>query len=136
MKPKNSAKPAILCVDDDVTVLHSLRITLRNGLGDTYFYEIAESADEAMEIIEDLELKKVPVVAVISDWLMPGMRGDEFLIQVHQKYPHIVKIMFTGQADKEAIERAKKYANLHDCVSKPWSDRGLIETIKSALDRG
>jgi DNA-binding NtrC family response regulator len=135
MSQKKSAKPIILCVDDDVAVLQSLRITLRNGLGDTYFYEIAESADEAMEIIEDLELKSVPVVAVISDWLMPGMRGDEFLIEVHKKYPHIVKIMFTGQADEAAIARAKKYANLHDCVSKPWSDRELIETIKSALEQ-
>ena len=136
MSQKNSAKPIILCVDDDIAVLQSLRITLRNGLGDTYFYEIAESPDEAMEILEDIELENVSVVAVISDWLMPGMRGDQFLIEVHKKYPHIVKIMFTGQADEAAIARAKKYANLHDCVSKPWSDRELIETIKSALDQG
>jgi CheY-like chemotaxis protein len=136
MKPKNSPKPAILCLDDDITVLQSLRIALRNGLGDTYLYEIAESPDEAMEILEYLELEKVPAIAIISDWLMPDMRGDEFLIEVHKKYPHIVKIMLTGQADQAAIERAKKYANLHDCVSKPWDEQVLIETIKSALEQG
>lgn len=135
MNQKNSPKPVILCVDDEVSVLQSLRIALRNGLGDTYFYEIAESADEAIEILIDLEGKKVPVVAIISDWLMPEMKGDEFLIEVHKKYPQIVKIMITGQADKSAIERAKTYANLYDCVSKPWSDRILIETIKSALEQ-
>lgn len=134
MNPKNLHKPVILCVDDDVTVLQSLRISLRNALGNTYLYEIAESADEAMEIIEDLELQNVAVVMIISDWLMPGMKGDEFLIEVHKKYPQTVKIMVTGQADESAIERAKKYANLHECVSKPWSDRVLIETIKSALE--
>ena len=135
MKKKNSPKPVILCVDDEENVLQSLRIALRNGLGDTYLYEIAESSDEAMEILADLDAESVPVVAIISDWLMPGMKGDEFLIDVHKKYPQIVKIMITGQADKSAIERAKKYANLYDCVSKPWSDRLLIETIKSALEQ-
>lgn len=136
MNQKNYAKPAILCVDDEVTVLKSLRITLENSLGDTYLYEIAESPDEAMEIIADLDLESVPVIAIISDWLMPGMKGDEFLIEVHKKYPQIVKIMLTGQADKEAIERAKKYANLYDCLSKPWNERVLIDTINSALEQG
>ncbi|HAX76306.1 MAG TPA: hypothetical protein DCY88_10815 [Cyanobacteria bacterium UBA11372] len=135
MKKKKSPKPVILCVDDEENVLQSLRIALRNGLGDTYLYEIAESSDEAMEILADLDAESVPVVAIISDWLMPGMKGDEFLIDVHKKYPQIVKIMMTGQADTEAIERAKKSANLYDCVSKPWSDRLLIETIKSALEQ-
>ena len=39
---------------------------------------------------------------------MPGIKGDEFLIRVHQKYPKIVKVMLTGQADEVAIERVKK----------------------------
>ena len=38
MKKKNSPKPVILCVDDEENVLQSLRIALRNGLGDTYLY--------------------------------------------------------------------------------------------------
>ena len=42
-------------------------------------------------------------IIIVSDWLMPGMKGDEFLIQVHQKFPHIVKVLLTGQADSEAI---------------------------------
>lgn len=134
MNPKNSPKPAILCVDDEVAVLKSLRIALENSLGDTYIYEIAQSPDEAMEIMADLDMESVPVVLIISDWLMPGMKGDEFLIEVHKNYPDIVKIMITGQADREAIERAKKYANLHDCFSKPWNEQVLMETIKSVLE--
>ena len=108
MNTTNSSKPVILCVDDDATILQSLRILLRNKLGDTYFCEIAESPDEAMEILSDLESENVSVVAVISDWLMPEMKGEEFLIEVHKDYPHIVKFLLTGQADQEAIERAKK----------------------------
>ena len=64
---------------------------------------------------------------------MPGIKGDEFLIKVHQKFPRIVKIMLTGQADEDAVEKAIKQANLHRCLHKPWDSDELIETIKSGL---
>lgn len=126
-------KTAILCVDDEVTILTSLQIELQAAFGGTYLYEFAESAEEAQEIMEDLDEEGLPIVIIISDWLMPGMKGDEFLTCIHKKYPNIIKIMLTGQASEEAIERAKKYANLHRCFSKPWDSRELIETIQSAV---
>lgn len=126
-------KSAILCVDDEVTILTSLKIELQAAFDDTYLYELAESADEALEIMEELDEEGVPIIIIISDWLMPGMKGDKFLIYVHDKYPCIIKIMLTGQANEEAIERAKKYANLYHCFSKPWSSKELIETIRSAV---
>jgi len=64
---------------------------------------------------------------------MPGIKGDEFLVRVHQKFPKTVKIMLTGQADEEAVKRAFEEANLHRCLQKPWSESELIETIKTAL---
>jgi response regulator RpfG family c-di-GMP phosphodiesterase len=64
---------------------------------------------------------------------MPGMKGDEFLIHVHQQFPNIITIMLTGQADESAIKRAKEQANLHSCLFKPWSEEELVETIKSGL---
>ena len=70
---------------------------------------------------------------IVSDWLMPGLKGDEFLTQVHQKYPEVVKILLTGQADESAIERAKQDANLHRCLTKPWTKRELIDTIEAGL---
>ncbi len=134
MNQKNSPKYVILCVDDDATILQSLRILLRNKLSDTYLCEIAESPDEALEIIADLYLENVSVAVIISDWLMPEMKGDEFLIEVHKTHPNIVKIMLTGQADQEAIERAKKYANLYDFFPKPWNEQELIEALKLAIN--
>jgi DNA-binding NtrC family response regulator len=136
MNQNNSPQPVILCVDDDITILQSLRILLRNSFGDAYFYELAESPDEAREILTDLDLENVPVLAIITDWIMPEMKGDEFLIEVHQKYPHIIKIMLTGQADQEAIERAQKSANLYAFFPKPWDENELIETLKSAINLG
>lgn len=124
---------AILCVDDEATILKSLEIELQEAFNDTYLYEFAESADEALEIIGELDRDRVHILIIVSDWLMPGMKGDEFLIKVHEKYPKIVKVMLTGQANKEAIERAQKYANLYHYLSKPWQAKELIDTIRSAL---
>ena len=39
----------------------------------------------------------------MSDCLMPGMEVNEFLIQVHQRFPRIVKVLITGQKDFKAI---------------------------------
>jgi response regulator RpfG family c-di-GMP phosphodiesterase len=62
------------------------------------------------------------------------MKGDELLIQVHQKYPDIIKVMLTGQADREAIERTRQQANLHRCLHKPWSEEELIDVLLSGLE--
>jgi CheY-like chemotaxis protein len=129
------SKSVILCVDDEVVVLNSLKIQLRNELGDAYLYEVAESADEALELIEELEHDDTNILVIVSDWLMPGIKGDEFLIQVHQKYPDIIKVMLTGQADESAIERARMKANLHSCLHKPWDRHELIETIRFGLKK-
>ncbi|AFZ10416.1 response regulator receiver protein [Oscillatoria nigro-viridis PCC 7112] len=127
------SKSAILCVDDEVGVLESLEIELQQAFNGKYLCEFAESAAEALEIIEELCEAEVKILVIVSDWLMPGMKGDELLIKIHQKYPQIVTVMLTGQADKEAIERTKTQANLHAFIEKPWRNQELIEAIKSGL---
>ncbi|MCK5876353.1 MAG: response regulator [Candidatus Marithrix sp.] len=126
---------AILCVDDESIVLESLVEQLEKKLGEQYVYETAETAAEGFEVIEELVEDNVDVLIIVSDWLMPGMKGDEFLTKVHAKYPDIVTVMLTGQADEEAIERAKKSANLHACVFKPWLEDELVDTIKTGLKK-
>ena len=125
-------KPVILCVDDEPDILNTLKIQLKNEFKNDYFYELAESGDEALDLLKDFQ-EEVQVIVVISDWLMPGIKGDELLIKVHQKYPKIIKVMLTGQADAAALQRAVKEADLYCCLYKPWKSKELIETIKSGL---
>ena len=127
------SKPAILCVDDEVVILESLEIELRKAFADSYLYEFAESANEALELVEELMAEQVKILVIVSDWLMPGMKGDEFLINIHNKYPQIVTLMLTGQAEQDAVERAINQANLYAYLPKPWDTNKLIETIKSGL---
>ncbi len=129
------SKPVILCVDDERMVLDSLRMQLSTAFGTSYTYEGAEDAYEALDLIEEFDRDKISVIIIISDWLMPGIKGDDFLIRVHERFPKVIKIMLTGQADQVAIERAQKQANLHRCLFKPWSENELLETIKSALSK-
>ncbi len=126
-------KKAILCVDDEKIILQSLKAQIKKHLGDQYQYEFAESAEEAWEVIQELYQDGIPVLVIVSDWLMPDMKGDELLIQVHEKFPEIVKVMLTGHADDEAIERARQEANLQHCLHKPWKEEDLIEILATGL---
>ena len=127
------AKSAILCVDDETVVLESLELELRRAFDDVYLYEFAESAEEALELLHELIEDGIKIIVIISDWLMPGMKGDEFLIVIHRQYPNITTILLTGQANKEAIERAITQANLYAYLPKPWNSKILIQTIKSGI---
>lgn len=128
------SKKAILCVDDEKIILQSLKAQIKKHFKDRYLYEFAESRDEAWEVIEELDEAGIEILVIVSDWLMPNVRGDDFLIEVHQRFPQVITVMLTGQAHQDAIERAKKEANLHRCLHKPWTEQDLIETLLSGLE--
>ncbi|MFO7658035.1 MAG: response regulator [Bacteroidales bacterium] len=129
------SKNAILCVDDEAIILDSLREQLQNYFGGDFFYETAENAEEGLEIIEELACDGVKILIIVSDWLMPGIKGDEFLIKVHQKFPGIVKVLLTGQANQDAIRRAENEADLFAVIHKPWNSEELFNVIKSGLKK-
>lgn len=128
-------KKAILCVDDEQIILTSLRDQLTQNFGSRYIYEFAESANEAWEVIEELNQEEVDILIIVSDWLMPNMKGDDFLIEVHQRFPQIITVLLTGQATEAAIDRTRKYANLHRYLPKPWDEATLMEILASGLEK-
>jgi DNA-binding NtrC family response regulator len=126
-------KNAFLCVDDEKIILDSIKTQLKEKYGNTFLYETAESASEAMEIIDELMADDEMRLIIITDWLMPVIKGDEFLISVHQKYPKILNIMLTGHVDMESVKKTKQDANLYKCIRKPWLKSELISAIDSGL---
>jgi DNA-binding NtrC family response regulator len=124
-------KSAIICVDDEAIIVMSLMQELKMNLGERFIYESAMNAQEAFQAIEDLLHDGIRVILVISDWLMPGIKGDEFLIKVRERYPAIRSIMITGQADDAAVERVKREAMTCAVLRKPWNTHDLIEAIES-----
>ncbi len=126
-------KNVILCVDDEKIILDSIKTQLKERYGNAFMYEAAESATEALEIIDELMRDEKTNLVIITDWQMPVIKGDDFLVKVHRKYPKTLKIMLTGHADKESIENSKNNANLFRCLKKPWSRYDLFSTIESGL---
>ncbi len=128
-------KCLILCVDDEPMVLHSLRDQLYKAFGKRYTIEIAQSAEEGLEILDDLYRDGFVPLIIISDWLMPGMKGDDFLIEAHRRFPHVIKVMLSGQADDAAVTRAKKEADMFDFITKPWDAGELIRSINDGIEQ-
>lgn len=128
----SAAKPVILCVDDEKTVLNSLRQELEYSLGTHYVFELAESAEEGIEILNDLFLQGHDVPVVISDQLMPGMKGDEFLAHVHKLSPDVRTILLTGQASAQSVGNAVNQAGLFRYIAKPWDDKDLRLSVEEA----
>ncbi len=126
---------AIICVDDEPFVLESLKEQLKRYFGGRYYIEVAQSGEEALEIVEDLQEEGIDVPLIISDQIMPGMKGDELLIQLHDRYPKMLKIMLTGQASAEAVGRVVNAANLYRYIAKPWDETDLSLTVTEALGR-
>lgn len=124
----------ILLVDDEKTVLDALRTQIRTLFGRTLSCETAEHVDEAWEVLDELiEDEGAQVILVVSDWLMPGVKGDEFLAQVRSRYPDIVRVMLTGQADAEALERVQREELAQLLLHKPWAEDDLRRAISLAL---
>jgi class 3 adenylate cyclase/DNA-binding NarL/FixJ family response regulator len=130
----NQVAITIICVDDDITVLNSLKIELENNFGGQYIIELAQDAEEALEIFAELMDTGYEIPIVISDYIMPGMKGDELLRCIHAISPKTLKIMLTGQADIEAMGNAINYANLYRYISKPWDAKDLALTVKEAIN--
>ena len=126
-------KGVLLCVDDEVIVLTALKDQLRRAYGSDFVVEVAESAEEALELLDELSEQGHTVLVIVSDWLMPGMKGDEFLVQAHRRFPTVVKIMLSGHAEQSAVDRVRREAGLHEFLSKPWNAAELVESINLGL---
>ena len=100
------SKPVIICVDDEKIVINSLKSELKSSFGDQYSFEFAESGEDALALFNELISEKTEIPLVIADYIMPEMKGDELLKQVHKISPATLKIMLTGQATVEGVTNA------------------------------
>lgn len=124
---------AILCVDDDPSVLDSLWIQLERNFGSDHLIESAESALEGLEVIDHLSEQGIGVLIIVSDWLMPGMSGGEFIERVKELYPGMRAIVLSGQADSEKLDALLATGEVASLVMKPWEETELVNAITNAL---
>lgn len=123
----------ILCVDDDKSILDSLEEQILMRFGNEYDCETAESGEEALEIIRELEVENRELMLVMTDQLMPGIKGDELLIRIQASNPTAIKILLTGYTGVQAALNAINNAFLYRYITKPWEENDLLLTIEEAV---
>jgi CheY-like chemotaxis protein len=128
-------KQAILLVDDEAILLMSMVQELRSVLGQLYSYETARSMQEARELMAELAADGIPLVACVSDWLMPGGRGDELLSEVRNLYPEAVLMIVTGYAEDAELEKACLDLGVAARINKPWGRLQIARVLKAALSK-
>jgi phosphoserine phosphatase RsbU/P len=126
-------KAVILCVDDEKMVLTSLKAELKEVFGNQYIIELSEDPNEAIEILENLIEEGHTVPLIISDYIMPNMKGDELLKHLHVLSPKTLSIMLTGQATTEGVTNAVNWARLYRYIGKPWETKDLSMTVQEAI---
>lgn len=113
----------ILFVDDDEFVLMGLRRLLICAQED-WEVEFANHGPAALKLCAER-----PFDVVVSDMRMPEMDGSELLTEVSRRYPETIRIILSGQSDREAVFRAVGPA--HQYLSKPCT----LDKLQPAITR-
>lgn len=124
-EPAPLAPARILCVDDEPSILSSLKRLFRSQ---GYVILTANSGKEGLEL-----LAQESVDLVLSDMRMPQMDGAQFLEQVFMRWPETKRILLTGYADATATIAAVNQGKIWSYVAKPWNDAELLLVVQQAL---
>jgi HD-like signal output (HDOD) protein len=114
----------VLFVDDEAAVLEGLENRLRY-LRKQWQMTFVQGANRA---IQQLSQERFDVV--VTDMRMPEMDGDTLLGKIKQDYPDMVRIVLSGQTNKESVLRALSVA--HQVLAKPCDAKQLEMAINRA----
>ncbi|WP_426752808.1 response regulator [Myxococcus sp. Y35] len=122
MSPKK-----ILLVDDELSVINALRRCLRN---EGYDIVHANNPFEGLRL-----LRSGTIDLVISDHMMAGMTGLEFLKLARDRHPDCVRIILSGQADIQTAIDAINHGEIYRFFTKPWNDMELRVMLNLAFEQ-
>lgn len=128
-------KGMILCVDDEPGVLETLKEQLLGFFSATHEVLTATSGEEALTLIHTVKDQGEIIELIITDQMMPGLKGDEFLKQAHTILPESMKILLTGQAGLDSAIRAINEGGLNRYIEKPWNAEVMRENISVLIDK-
>ncbi len=119
----------ILLVDDEILVRDAIKENIDwEGLG-CELAGICENGQQAAEFV-----KQHPVDIVLTDILMPYMDGMELSHFLHDNYPDIVIVIFSGFGEFEYAKKAIQY-NVSEYLLKPVTAMELTEVINKMKDK-
>ncbi|MGR6839989.1 response regulator [Aliivibrio wodanis] len=112
----------LICVDDQREVLSAVLQDLA-PLKSWINIEECESADEALDLMDELDSEGGHIALVLSDHVMPGKSGVELLTDVSHDYRFLrtKKVLLTGQATHQDTIIAINRARIESYIEKPWN---------------
>lgn len=125
--PPHSSPSTLLFIDDDPSILSSLRRLFRRQ---GYRILTGEGGASGLDI-----LRRERVDLVISDMRMPEMDGVEFLERVRVGYPNVIRLLLTGYADIGSTIAAINRGEIYRYITKPWDDNDIVLIVRDALER-
>ena len=122
------SKASVVLVDDEEMVITSLRALLQ--LETEHDIHCFTEPAEAARFMES-----TTVDVCVSDYLMPGMTGIQFLTRAKELQPEASRVLLTGHADKQSAIAAINQVALFQYVEKPWDNAQLLLVIQSGAER-
>ena len=128
--------PYIIAVDDDEQVLRSITRDLRSAFSKDYRVVSTNSAEEALEAIQELKSKKEELALLVVDQRMPEMQGVDFISEALKVYPQSKRVLLTAYSDTEAAINAINQVQLDYYFIKPWDppEEKLYPVLRGLLD--
>jgi len=119
-----TARGVLLLVDDD----EAMRLYLEEELRDAgYTVVAAAGGEEALQ-----RLGTTPVDVVITDLVMPGMRGQQLLGEIRARERGLPVVVITAFGSIESAVEAVK-AGAYHYVAKPFRLEQLLPVVENAL---
>lgn len=129
------ARPVILTVDDEQTVLNAIERDLRRHYAKEYQIVKAGGGEEALAAVQQLKQRNSPLALFLVDQRMPSMCGTDFLEEARRFYPEARKVLLTAYADTEAAISSINEIGLDYYLMKPWDppDQNLYPILDDLL---
>jgi CheY-like chemotaxis protein len=118
-------------VDDEPHILSGFRRALHGR----FTVEVAGSGAEGLTIIQQAFNQGTPFPVVVSDMMMPGMNGAEFLGRARTIDAEAIQILLSGQADLESTIAAVNNGKLFRFLTKPCDTADLELTLDAAMEQ-
>ncbi|MCC7573189.1 MAG: response regulator [Candidatus Methanofastidiosum sp.] len=118
----------ILVIEDNPEILEMIQVTLESVSHYNFKITCAQSAEEALE-----KVKNTNFDLIISDNVLPGISGLDFLTKVKDQYPSTLRILITGYSDMEVVKDAINRAAVNAYIEKPFSFDGLTGKVIEIL---
>ena len=122
----------ILLVDDEILVRDAIKENIDWKSIDCELVGDCENGKQAAEFVQEH-----PVDIVLTDILMPYMDGMELSHFLHDNYPDIVIVIFSGFGEFEYAKKAIQYG-VSEYLLKPVTAMeltGVIEKMKQKVDQ-